>query len=340
MNDSDYPYRSPPMVKEWKPGWPPEQLAGDAYAPPGISLLGIVAAVLAISSIGNVTLVPVSDAVNPGSLGFVLGLAYICSAAGAIGAQAALLAMVAVWGSGPLWQRLMWKWGMAAVLFLAWGLGFAMTEWNWLHRSQFPPEELVVAILGLPLLSLACQAAPWLFRIYFRWRIERPGEAAAIARTETITIRDFLVGTILVAVTMAAVRLGKPNGADETGYWAGWGIGAAAAAGIALLYAIPVLYLTLGASNLRRGALGVAALAFFAAAIAVTTMIGFLKWFNVGGGGPNDKELAVMISSLVFGFTATLAGTLWIARAYGYRLVTERPLMSPFGPPSSTPPAS
>src|SRR5262245_6304524 len=203
MTDSDYPYRSPPMAKEWKSGWPPEQLAGDAYQPSGFSLLGDVAAVLALSSIGTVALMPVADAVNPGSPGFILGLSYVCAVAGAIGAQAALLAMLVVWGSGPLWQRLIWKWGMAAVLFLAWGIGFAMTEWNWLQSSQFPPEELVVAILGLPLLSLACQAAPWLFRIYFRWRIERPGEDAAIARTETITIRDFLVGTILVAVTMA-----------------------------------------------------------------------------------------------------------------------------------------
>jgi len=132
-------------------------------------------------------------------------------------------------------------------------------------------------------------------------------------------------------VTMAAVRVGKPANTEEGIYWAGWGIGSGAAAGISLLCLVPMVYLTLGVRRARFGAVGVVAIALSVAA----TASGILIWINPGG--PSDKEIILMMASLAAGFTLTLCGTLWIARKYGYRLVTERPLMSPFGPARSEP---
>lgn len=319
MNDDDYPYSSPLDAKAWPPSLPAARRAGDVSPLFGVPLVGIFATVLALASIGNVTLVPIADSIRPSQPGFLAGVSYVCAAAGSVGAQAALLAILLVWGPGPLWRRLAWHWGLAAALFAAWGIGFAMAQSSRVFSNLFPLRELLITILGLPLLSLACQAGPWLFRIYFHWRIERPGETQGSAPPETLSIRDLLVGTILVALTMAAVRLGKPMNVDDTWYWAAWGIGSAAAAGISLLCAVPILYLTLGVRNIRWGAIGIAT----AGAAVAATAISILTWINPGG-GPNDKEITLMISALAFGFTATLAGALWIARAYGYRLVTER----------------
>jgi MFS family permease len=335
MNDDDYPYRSPPVAKAWPPQSSPVQLAADTCPPAGVSLVGIFVAVFAIASIGNVTVVPVADYVSPSKPGFILGITYMCAVAGSIGAQAALLAILLVWGPGALWQRQAWHWGLVAALFTAWGCGFAIAESNWVLSRRFPSRELLTTILGLPLVSLACQAGPWLFRIYLHWRIERPGEAREPASPETLSIRDFLLGTILVALTMAAVRLGKPMNVSAAWYWAAWGIGSAAAASISLLCVLPFLYLTLGVRNIRWGAVGIAAIA----ASVASTAISILVWFNRinGGFGPNDKEIALIFSALAFGFTATLAGALWIARAYGYRLVMNRPRMPSFGPAGKEP---
>ena len=341
MKLDDYPYASPPGARIWQPEMPavrpgeplvigaPGKLANE----PELGLLplaAIVGVVVAIAAVGNGTMLPVAELIRPGGMGFIFVLSYVCLVAGSMGGQAAVLTVLLVWGAGPLWMRLVCHWGLALLAFSAWLFGFLVASISRFGSAGFPGEELLAAVLGLPLVALACQLAPWLVKLYFRWRIELPDQTHEPAAVQQLSIRDIFLGTVLVAVTMAAVRVGKPANAEEGIYWAGWGIGSASAAGISLLCLVPMVYLTLGVRQARWGAVGVAAIAGTVAA----TASGILMWINLGG-GPSNKEIILMMVSLAAGFTLTLCGTLWIARKYGYRLVIGAPLMNPFGPARS-----
>jgi hypothetical protein len=326
MND-DYPYRSPSGTRLWQPGPLPARTADAPVLATAVELpadspllprklLVIVAVAIVIASVFNMSMVPVSRFIEPGP-GFAFGLAYLSLVLGSLGGQAAVLTVLVVWGSGPLWLRLVWHWGLALVAFTAWAVGFVvgLSDRGLPYNSD---EGLRMALFGLPLVALACQLAPWLMKVYFRWRIELEDEAEQPAAVHLLSIRDMLVGTIVVAVAMAAVRFGKPRDFPEGYYWIFWGIGSAAAAGISLVCLVPIVYLTLGVRGTRWGLAGVVAIAASVAAAAS----GVLMW--VQPPGPSDKEVILIMTSIAAGFTLTLAGTLWIARAYGYRLVMGR----------------
>jgi hypothetical protein len=334
----DYPYASPPGAKIWQS----ELLAARSDEPLVLGVAGkplrepelglpplavIAGVVVAIAAVGNGTMFPIAESIRPGGIGFIFGLSYLCFVAGSMGGQLAVLTVLLVWGAGPLWMRLVCHWGLALLAFSAWLFGFLVASMSRFGASGFPGEGLLAAVLGLPLIALASQLAPWLVKLYFQWRIELPDQTHETAAVHQLSIRDIFLGTILVAVTMAAVRVGKPANTEEGIYWAGWGIGSGAAAGISLLCLVPMVYLTLGAQRARWGAVGVVAIALSVAAIAA----GSLMWFNPGG-GPSDKEIILMMVSLAAGFTLTLCSTLWITRKYGYRLVIGASLMNPFGP--------
>jgi hypothetical protein len=257
---------------------------------------------------------------------FSVGLAYLCLVAGSIVGQAALLSVFAVWGPGKIWQRLAWHWALALVAFSAWTFGFAAAlASEFRSPADYPDEELFAALLGLPLVALCLQALPLVFRVYLHWRIEcRAEETAAIARP--LSIRDLLAWTVLVAVTAALVRSGKPANLSEAMYWNIWGIVGTVAVAVSLLFTLPMVYLMLGTRGGRWGAAGVAAIAAGAATIASIILMAFGPY----GPGPSDKEIILMTTSLAAGFTLTLAGTLWIARRYGYRLEVGQPIASPF----------
>jgi hypothetical protein len=291
------------------------------------SLTLIVAGVMATASFVNATMVPVTRLIEPGP-GFAPGLAYLCLVAGSIVGQAALLSVYAVWGPGKVWQRLVWHWALAFVAFSAWTFGFAVAlASEFRSPADYPDDELFAALLGLPLVALCLQALPLVFRVYLDWRIEcRDDGTAASARP--LSIRDLLAWTVLVAVTAALVRSGKPENLSEAMYWNIWGIVGMVAIAVSLLFTLPMVYLMLGTRVGRWGGVGVVALA--AAAATVASLI--LMAFGPYGPGPSDKEIILMTTSLATGFTLTLAGTLWIARRYGYRLEIGQPMTSPFGP--------
>ena len=319
----DYPYASPPDAKTWQADWPRE------YAPPAEpafvpTLALIVAGIMLVLSSGNVLMVPIADSLGPWRLG-TLGIAWVMSIAGSIGAQAALLTILVGFGTGKLWQRLCWHWTLAAMAGAAWCLGFAMVEWNWISSSRFDGQELLTAVCAMPLLAACCQAAPWLLRAYSRWRIQRlpadalsvekPGHSPFVESADSrLTIRDVLAGTVVAAVSLAAARLGKPPLVGDAEYWAVVLSLCGAAAVVVAVGALPIVYLVLGTRCWRRGGAGVLVIAVTAA----TTIAGILLCVP---GGPTGIEKIAMAVSLVGGFVGPLAGTLLLARMYGYRLV-------------------
>jgi hypothetical protein len=322
MTHENYPYASPPGTRVWQPALLPshsnaEPLIATAASLPADPLCwprlaGIVAVAIAIASVANATMAPVMTAMRPGS-GFAPGLAYLSLVLGSIAGQAAVLTVLAVWASGPLWLRLVWHWGLMLLAFAAWTFGFVVALIS--ENQTFPDEEFRIALLGLPLVALAFQAVPWLFKLYLGWRIVHDEENWESATDQQLSIRDMFLATVVVAISMAAVRLGKPANVEEGIYWAAWGIGGAVASAISLVCLVPMVYLMLGVRDVRWGVLGVVAMATSWAALAAV----ILMWLQFSG--PSDKEIMLITASIAAGFTLTLAGMLRIARASGYRLV-------------------
>jgi len=334
---SDYPYASPPGTQIWQPPHVPWEKDGSPHLPIAAelpddlplfppALAFIVAAVAGTLALGNVTMGPVAHALRPGP-GFAFTLSYFMAVLGSIGTQAAVLTILIVFAAWPLWLRLAWHWVLAFAALSLWCIGFAIAEADWVFSSSnFPEDELLVMVTGLPLVSLACQAPMWLFRLYFGWRIERPGDPWAGARRQ-LGISDFVVGTILVAVTMTFVRLGKPSTANEASYFLGWSIGFGAAALISLTCVMPIIYFTLGVRRTWWGAAGVAGMIAGAIVVSYTALTTLTRYTS--GGGPSDREILLMMTSLAVSSAGLLAATLWIARGCGYRLVIRRTGDSP-----------
>ena len=321
MTDDDYPYRSPPDAKTWQPGSP--FAVGPATQPVLIppfmpSLAVIIGGVMLILATGNTLQVPIAAHIDgPGTTTFLPGLFCVLAIAGSIAAQASLLAILMVYGAGPLWRRLLWHWGLALIAVLGWCVGFTLIFAG--RRGATDAQTFVAVVLGLPLIALACQAPHWLLRIYFQWRIEGPQPEAIAQPLRPLAIRDFLIGTVVVGLTMASVRLGKPAQVDDAVYWIAWSIGGAAAAVSTLLLALPALAFVLGPRDWRRSVAGVALL-------AVLTMIvlSALLIYLPPAGGPSNRLRIYFVVSFVCGLLGTLAGTLGLARSYGYRLMTRR----------------
>jgi len=312
MND-DYPYRSPPDAKAWQPEWPPASPRA-AEAEPEWMLGAIVAVSLAILAYGNLAILPVVYLLNATHPGFVLGGAILFFTAGSIVGQSALQAILVVWGGGPLWQRLAWHLVLIELAFLPWGLVYYFAAW---HDATAWKHGIMVA-LGLPLLLLFCQAVPWFFRLFLHWRIEffpRSSRPTASLFAERLSIRDYMVGTVLVAATIAMVRAGKPASMPDPNYWSLWFTIGLVLAALSLVAVVPIVYFTLGMRRAWWGVVGVLTLTGLACVPAI--------WLLRGVSLPPMPNM-VAIPALIGGFTLTVAVPLWIARRYGYRLLTRR----------------
>jgi hypothetical protein len=318
MIGDDYPYRSRAGTKTWQPAWPPTApLAAEApavEAQPDRALGLIIAAALAVLAWGNLAMLPTAvllDAARPGFL-FSLGISFVCFTAGSLVGQGALVAILVVWGSGPLWQRLAWQMALLGLGFWTWSLGYLYAAGN--RMRAWGEDELGVAFC-LPLLLLSCQAALWFCRLYLHWRIERASQhprTTASLCAEQLSIRDYMVGTVLVAVTMALARAGKPASMPEANYWSLWITLGLVVAALSLIAVLPIVYFTLGMRRAFWGVVGVLTLTALASAPAIH----FLRGVPLP-----PVPLIFAIPALMGGCTLTIAVPLWFARSFGLRLV-------------------
>lgn len=351
MTVDDYPYATRAGAKLWDADvrtddraaltWQvPQPLRDQLQQEAAVSsgpwkLTFAIAIAILLAAVSNGLLVPVATAIKPGGPGFLAGLSFIFAAVGAavgsIGAQAALLAVLAVWGAGPLWIRQVWHWGLALAAYSAWLLGYLIAFADYFGRGRSSGEEMILVILlGLPALALAVQLAVWPAKIYLHWRIVpvapagSPDDSDALPAAEQLSIRDMIVATLVVAASLGALRFGKPGNAPEAQYWLAWGIACGSAACGSVLVAV-LVYLTLGVRNVWLGALGVAAILGALAGIASAVLI----WLAFPG--PTNDEIILMMTCVVCGFAFVAPAALWIVRSLGYRLCMTRPQgSSPF----------
>jgi MFS family permease len=339
MTHDDYPYATRADAKLWQAAGEGaalavsrplrEQLQQEETDPGLWKLTFTIAIALLVAAVGNGLLAPVAELIEPGP-GFAVGISFLLASVGSIGAQAALLAILAVWGAGPLWVRQIWHWGLAFTAYSAWLLGLLITFADQFGNPYSDLEEVTrVILLGLPAMALAVQLAVWPAKIYLYWRIvpttrgdapDEPGPPPA----DQFSIRDMIVATLVVAASLGALRFGKPENTSEADYWLAWGIACGSAACGSVLVVL-LVYLTLGVRRVWLGALGVTATLGSLAGIASAVLI----WIAIPG--PTSNEIILMMTSVVCGFAFVAAGTLWVARSLGYRLSMTRPLgESPF----------
>jgi hypothetical protein len=231
---------------------------------------------------------------------------------GCVLAQGCLLAAWLAWSDQPFWQRFRRHWIVAAILYLVWAAGLAVS-----HPSQFAVTSSAVG-LSVPLVSIAAQMPLWIARQTFGWRLIRgdPKEDAGLA---PLSIRDLLTATLMVALALALDRLApspdnKPRGLIPLITF----IMASAISAMALLPAAPLL---LRIQPFQRGLLFAGLYAAF--------WLGLL-WLVVlvarrsGLFRLPPPPILTGVTCLILSFAATVMLAAAAARTRGYRLAWGR----------------
>lgn len=238
-------------------------------------------------------------------------IVYCCF--GVIAAQPCVLSAWLAWGGGSFWKRLALHWGAAYGLAFVWLIGAILTEGP---TDREVREALEIVPFSLPLLGLAVQLPLWAARVGSGWRLV--DGCADNAPPRPLAIRDLMVGTVIVAVSLAAAKLAKGMNRGSEG-WIVWAILASSVAGVSLIAVLPISAWFL---RQRRLLMGIVLTAIYAAlTVAVTWVVMYVvernffrvNWWDMLG-------IGVMIQS----FAATLAAAALAARAMGYRLHTRR----------------
>jgi uncharacterized membrane protein len=110
---------------------------------------------------------------------------------------------------------------------------------------------LQLGSFSLPLVALAIQSPLWFARCYSGWRLTNSNLAATTARP--LSIRDYLVGTAVVALSITFARLARPASWPLQDYWPGWAIVFACFAGGGLLGVVPAMFLVFRLQNAWLG---------------------------------------------------------------------------------------
>ena len=232
---------------------------------------------------------------------------------GIIGSEISALSAALVFGGPGFLLRLVGLWGVGLVLFACWAAGVLYADGFRGHRS-WPWELFCDVALGLPLISLAIQAPLWMLKLYFGWRLELPNKPLSAGGPKPHSIRDILMGTLVTALSIAAVRFVVDSRQDlDLDFWAAWGIGVACLAGASLLVLAPLMMLIL---RVNRPAVAFGSAAGYA--VAAGTLVTVL-WTALHPGILNDTDFPMFPSILIACALAVIA-PLGVARLAGYRL--------------------
>jgi hypothetical protein len=243
---------------------------------------------------------------------------------GAVGAQAGLLLIYAVWGPGRIWLRHAVALLLGSGCLLMWLFGYVVAD-SLFDSEIFPysdVREICSAMLVIPALFLVGCVPLWILRTLFRWRIELQLPGQTDARPPQLSIAGILSATFIVAVALTLVRLGAYTSEihDEADWWLGTAIGVAFTAGLSV-FVLPVS--TWGILRSRYLALGIAMIAFWLGIVFVGL---FALGSVIGGKLPTADELLMLIEPLTsLGILLIfLLGPLIVCRCFHYRLVVGR----------------
>ena len=258
-----------------------------------------------------------------------LAVAMAFGIVGCVLAQGCLLAAFLAWSDGPFLWRLLVHWLIALGLYLIWLMGLGLA-------APSPEEAQSVAVtvaLGVPLVSIAAQFPLWLARQFWGWRLVRGRADIPVCHDDhmpadrKLAIRDLMLATLVVAVSLALARLAPLDGEDKDP-GPPWLVACVVASVISSITLLPAgAWLMRGdpVGGLRAGLFrrGLAWSILYAAAwIALVWIIVAVQWWFALPRAP--RAIYVGISSFMFTFASTLILTALIARSRGYRLTGGR----------------
>jgi hypothetical protein len=247
-----------------------------------------------------------------GRLPRIPGFPLLLSVVGSTLAQGCLLAAWLAWGGQPFLQRLRWHWIVATILYLVWAAGLALS-----HPRQFAEASSIIG-LSVPLVSIGAQTPLWIARQAFGWRLIR-GEEKNGTDDSPLSIRDLMMATVLVALSLALARLAPKLDNGERGIpWIIMFVVASTSSAIALL---PAGALLLRTQRFQRGMLCAGLYAAFW--VGLLWLVVLVAWSR-GLFPPPPPILLIGISCLILSFAATVILAAAAARARGYRLVSGR----------------
>jgi hypothetical protein len=296
----EYPYAArPPVSPAARPATSAKPITPAATWPsPGPTWLPLIGAGV-VFVLANFFVVPFIEWIDDESF-----LVFWC--VGVMLAEGFVLAAWLVWGDRPFLQRLLVHWVAAAVLGAVWLLGAIATEG---FRDGDIRDILEVIPFSLPLFSLAIQLPLWIARYYFGWRLvdtcaDRPA-------AKPMGTRDLMLGTVIVAVSLALARLAEGMDDSSEG-WLIWAILAPSIAGISLVSVLPVAVWLL---RMRNPALGLIC-------IPVQTTIAILVTVTIiAVNEPSIRlEEVFFIATTIVGFAAALTAAALAARVASFRL--------------------
>lgn len=316
MSEFPYPYDAKTSVGKLLP--PTFQLSPQLRTP--AILLAILVAGICVF---NATVIPNLIALNSNS---TIESAYTGIIAGIIGAEAGLLVIAAVLGPSRGLLRHLAVVPVALSFILAWLVGYGVAKWleenDFTYSAFLDWDEVLAAILVMPLLTCASELPLWFFRSFLRWRIELVSRERIRCETPHLSIAGILIATTAVAIALTSARLGHAslrNGPSEADWWFACGIAVAFAGGISL-FTLPVCtWAALRCPSWWRGLL---------VAVVWLTIVGFmLIGINIildGHWPPWRLEFWLGFCGISGSFALGLMGTLGLARMLGYRLLWGR----------------
>ena len=261
-------------------------------------------------------MMPVFSSINGPSGAVVAPIAL--GIVGCVLAQGNLLAAWLAWSDGLFLRRLATHWKIAAGLYLIWLVGFGLA----VAGGRVPPIIAATVALGVPLVSIAAQFPLWVARQWFGWRLVRE-QAEAAPVEPPLAIRDLMVATLVVAVSLGLARLAPSPDAGEM--WPVWGFAFTFASVVSSIALLPAGALLLRMQPFSRG---LAWSSLYAGAwIALPWIVAVAVW-SYGLAMLPPVAVFVGLSSLMLTFAATIMLTGVIARNRGYRLAGGRKRLS------------
>lgn len=263
-------------------------------------------------------MMPVVTSLNGPPREFLAAFAF--GIVGCVLAQGCLLAAWVAWGDGPFLRRLETHWKVAACLYAIWLVGFGLAV---ARSGRIPLQIAATVALGVPLVSLAAQFPLWVTRQLFGWHLVRE-EADALQhsqppKSQRLTIRDLMLATLVVAVTLALARLAPSPDAGEM--WPVCGVAATVASVISTVSLLPAGVILLRQRPLSRS---LAWSSLYALALIGLVWVAKVVQYQIALGPLFPRAVYVGLSSLMFTFAATLTLAAAIARDRGYRLTSRR----------------
>ena len=262
---------------------------------------------------------------------------------GVVVSQGIGLAMADVFGPGPFALRLASTWVLAAIFFMYWLLGYFVYAWiarSWTEALVIRDARFVAC--SLPLAALAMQLPLWALKFYAGWRWVRESTGSAVfggichsivvdrsppktpdpLTPHAPTIRDYLLGTAIVAASLALAPLASER--REPDFWLGWAIFGGVLALISLVSVAPAMLLTMRSRGWSEGALLTIP---YTLAVALVVILGLATFIPNFATELFSGRGFLLVGTFLTSFTTFAAGLLLATRAagaLGYRFVRGR----------------